>query len=92
MKIRPKVYCVGCGDFRSYILESSIEVVIVRDVTFDYLEMRALCNRCKKQVYVPAINDLNYYERHKAYYEKLHDILKEKENEYQRSAVQSVLP
>ena len=91
MEARSKVYCVNCGEFHNYILESSIEKVTVRDVTFNYLEMRALCDRCKKKIYIPAINDRNYYERHKAYYEKLHDIFKEEENEYQGSYFQPIL-
>ena len=84
MEVRPKVYCVNCGSFQNYLLESSIEEVDVKNVTFKYLEMRAMCSKCDKQVYVPAINDRNYYEWHKAYYEKLHEIFKENAKNGQR--------
>lgn len=87
MEIRPKVYCVNCGSFHDYILESAIEKVTVRDVDFEYLEMRGLCHNCRKQVYVPSLSDRNYYEQHKAYYNKLHDIFEEDQNEHQRSAI-----
>ena len=44
-----------------------------------FLETRAKCKVCGTQVYVPAVNDKNWYERHKAYYNKL-DELKELED------------
>ena len=54
-----------------YTLESSIEKATHREVEFEYLETRARCDICGNLVYVPAINDKNWYERHKAYYDIL---------------------
>lgn len=76
MEIRQKVFCPKCYDKVNYKIESSVEETSVREVSFNFLETRARCVNCNEAVYVPAINDKNYYERHKAYYEKL-DELKE---------------
>ena len=79
MTLRPEVYCVRCGIKVSYKLESSMEETSVHEVSFKFLETRACCRICGEQVYVPAVNDKNVYERHKAYYAKL-DELKELED------------
>lgn len=81
MDIRPKVFCVQCYDSEEYELESSIEVASVREVTFPFLETRARCKNCGQLVYVPAINDKNVYERHKAYYKALEEQMKNTKGE-----------
>ena len=79
MTLRPEVYCTRCGVKVLYKLESSMEETSVHEVSFKFLETRARCRICGEQVYVPAVNDKNVYERHKAYYAKL-DELKELED------------
>lgn len=79
MTLRPEVYCVRCGVKVPYKIESSMKETSVHEVFFKFLETRALCRICGEQVYVPAVNDKNVYERHKAYYAKL-DELKELED------------
>lgn len=74
MELRPKVFCCKCYDKEEYNIEEFEEVASVREVTFTYLKTRAKCKACGTEVYVPAINDKNVYERHKAYYEKLKEL------------------
>lgn len=77
MEIRPKVFCCKCYEKTEYDIEVSEEVASVREVTFSYPKTRAKCKVCGTEVYVPAINDKNVYERHKAYYEALKEIRKD---------------
>ena len=79
MELRPKVFCTKCCERVPYKIESSTEETSVHEVSFKFLETRAKCRICGTQVYVPAVNDKNWYERHKAYYNKL-DELKELED------------
>ena len=74
MELRPKVFCCKCYDKEEYNIETFEDVASVREVTFSYPKTRAKCKVCGTEVYVPAINDKNVYERHKAYYEKLKEI------------------
>lgn len=74
MTLRPEVYCAKCGVKVPYKLESSMEETSVQEVSFKFLETRALCRICGERVYVPAVNDKNVYERHKAYYAKLDEL------------------
>ena len=75
MQIHPKAYCVHCGEMRKYRIKTEEVEVTVRDVTFTYPEHQAICKRCGNQVYVPAINDNNFYERHKAYHDKTKELI-----------------
>lgn len=77
MELRPKVFCTICYQPVSYHLESGMREISVKEVSFSFLETRAICDQCGTRVYVPAINDKNVYERHKAYYNKLFEIVKE---------------
>jgi len=79
MELRQKVFCTKCCERVPYRIESSMEETSVHEVSFKFLETRAKCKVCGTQVYVPAVNDKNWYERHKAYYNKL-DELKELED------------
>lgn len=74
MDIRPKVFCTKCYESVPYHVQTSIEEASHREVSFSYLETKAFCDICGEQVYVPAINDKNCYERHKAYYDRLEEI------------------
>lgn len=74
MIIREKAFCPKCYETKPWHLESSYETVTVHEVTFSYLETKAICNTCGSQVYVPAVNDKNWYERHKAYYNLLESL------------------
>lgn len=73
MALRDKVYCITCGAMRPYRIESSIEEVTVREVSFSYKELKTICKKCGNKVYVPAVNDNNWYERHRAYFNKIHE-------------------
>lgn len=77
LELRPKVFCPKCYDKEEYTIESSEEVASVREVTFSYLQTRARCKQCGELVYVPAVNDANVYERHKAYFEAIKEIRKD---------------
>ena len=53
----------------------------LQEVSFKFLETRAICRICGERVYVPAVNDKNIYERHKAYYAKLDELRDLEESE-----------
>ena len=77
MQLRPKTFCPKCYESVPYYLRQSEKKISVREVSFSYLEIEAVCKECHNPVYVPAINDKNVYERHKAYYEALSNICME---------------
>ena len=52
-------FCIDCSEYRSYTVRTHPETITVRDVSFTYMEERAFCNSCGKQVYVPEVNDHN---------------------------------
>lgn len=74
MTLRPKVFCTKCYEKVPYTLETEMREISVKEVSFSYLDTQAKCIYCATPVYVPAINDKNAYERHKAYYQKLEEI------------------
>lgn len=74
MEIRHETFCTNCYTKVPYHLAFSTEVASVREVTFSYEKTTALCDICGKEVYVPAVNDRNVYERHKAYYKELGEL------------------
>lgn len=74
MELRPKVFCCECYDKEEYNIEESEEVASVKEVAFTYFMSKARCKICGTEVYVPAVNDKNVYERHKAYYLKLKEL------------------
>ena len=74
MQLRPKAFCPSCYDKVQYKVASSETTISVHEVSFSYQELIARCVYCGAAVYVPAINDRNEYERHKAYYEELKQI------------------
>lgn len=82
MEIRPKVYCTTCGENRTYKIESSDEEAVFNGVSFIFNEVRARCRKCNQLVRVPALEDRNWYERHKAYYNQLNSVFKEDKNEH----------
>lgn len=77
MQLRPKTFCAGCYESVPYRLESVTKEISVKEISFSYLEIQARCTECNSLVYVPAINDKNVYERHKAYYDALSKICME---------------
>ena len=74
MELRAKAFCTNCYEAMPYTINTSREETTVHEVSFSYLETQARCKKCNNLVYVPAVNDKNYYERHKAYYSKLNEL------------------
>ena len=72
--VRPTAFCSKCYDREEYRTEVQDEVASVREVTFSFPETKAYCKACGTLVYIPAVNDINVYERHKAYYNRLKEI------------------
>lgn len=59
--------CVECGCRTAYTLKSALEELTVRGVTFKYVEHRACCAQCGKEVYAAEVNDENVLSREDAY-------------------------
>lgn len=78
MQLQPKTFCASCYARVEYRLTTATVELSVRDVIFSYQEVQAFCKDCGAAVYVPAVNDKNVYERHKAYYEALTKLCEEK--------------
>lgn len=76
LEIRPKTFCSECYEKVTYHIKEVPREVSVREISFKFVETQAICDECGSVVYVPAINDKNSYERHKAYYAKLEEIKK----------------
>lgn len=84
MYLRPKAFCTNCYEKVPYYIDFGKDHVTIRDVAFSYYKTRAICEVCNREVYVPAINDKNWYERHKAYYLKLDELKEMAQNGDQR--------
>ena len=64
-----KAFCSECGDKVDYTTRKHLDSFEVRGQTFHYYEVVACCAECGKEVYVPAIHDLNCLVRENIYLE-----------------------
>ena len=64
---RKEVFCIECGDYKTFTIKTTREEITVRGVTFSYLEQTAYCSECGEEIYVPEINDINVQAREDAY-------------------------
>lgn len=62
-----KVYCDNCEEKTDYILESSDREILIKGVSFSFLETKAYCKQCGKLIYVPGVHDSNVYNRKISY-------------------------
>lgn len=74
MELRPTTFCPHCYEKVNYEICTRVRVASVREVTFSFSETYATCNECGHEVYVPAINDKNCFEREKEYYHALKEM------------------
>lgn len=77
MLLRPKAYCVKCDERHPYTLHPIIKETSFNGIIFNYEDIEAHCKKCGSQIRVQALDDRNWYERHKAYYNKLQETFKE---------------
>ena len=82
MLIRPKGYCPACNERRAYSLHPIIKETSFNGIIFNYEDIEAHCKKCGGQIKVPALDDRNWYERHKAYYKQVHETFREDQNEH----------
>ena len=73
MKVTPKkithTFCPTCGKYVKFKVdwEGVAENTHTPIGIITYRELYAFCPECEKEVYVPAINDINVYRRNKAF-------------------------
>lgn len=67
MKGSTTAVCIECGCKTTYTIESHLEKLAVRGISFDYVEHSAHCAQCGNEVYVPEVNDENVRSREDGY-------------------------
>ena len=74
-KVKPKkieiAFCEHCGKHVKFHLDWEGCVWPTNKGIVSYRELYAYCPHCYRQIYVPAVNDVNIYRREKAYAEKV---------------------
>ncbi|MCR4435655.1 MAG: hypothetical protein QHH06_09890 [Clostridiales bacterium] len=66
-----KEYCYNCDEDTEYIIEKEIINLELEGVKFSYEALVPYCVKCKKEVSIPEINDLNIIRAYKAHKEAL---------------------
>jgi len=65
-------FCLWCNEFRPYTVSLDNKHLIRKNgIGFFVRELRAYCNECGFDVYVPEVNDQNVERREKAYFRSL---------------------
>lgn len=57
--MQPQVYCICCDKITPYEESFCFARQTIHDIAFGYVERRAFCKECGKEVYVSEINDAN---------------------------------
>ena len=74
-KVKPKkieiAFCEHCGKHVNFHLDWEGCVCPTNKGIVTYQELYAYCPHCYRQIYVPAVSDVNIYRREKAYAEKV---------------------
>ena len=65
--MQPQVYCICCDKITPYEESFCFARQTIHDIAFGYVERRAFCKECGKEVYVSEINDANAAAREAAY-------------------------
>ncbi len=60
-------FCISCGTNMPVKMDSLSVEVEVRRVKISYVETRAICSECGKELYLPEVNDKNAQAREAAY-------------------------
>lgn len=75
MKVRPRkvkyAFCSTCGKNVKFKIDWEGVVENTSKGIINYRELQAFCPECKKQIYVPAINDINVIRRNEAFKNKI---------------------
>lgn len=75
IKVKPKkieiAFCEHCGKNVKFHLDWMGCAWRTDKGIVTYRELEARCPRCLREIYVPAVNDVNVYRRNKAYAEKV---------------------
>lgn len=64
-----KVICAVCRDRVTYHTHTITKTAKINDQPIEYKEVRAFCDICGNEVYVPAFDDINAYAPINAYKE-----------------------
>lgn len=62
--------CMNCCKGVTYSLKAEKVKDTIRGVEFEYVELKAICDGCGEEIYVPAINDWNCLSRENGFYGK----------------------
>lgn len=60
-------FCIECSKKVSYSIKSELVELKIRDTTFNYIELSAVCDECGCELYIPEINDANVEAREESY-------------------------
>ena len=60
-------FCLYCRKEDNYDIVSTLRTFFVRGTKVEYEELSAHCPICKREIYIPEINDQNCLNREKAY-------------------------
>ncbi len=60
-------FCISCGTNKPVKMDSLSVEAEVRGVKISYVETRAICPECGKELYLPEVNDKNTQAREAAY-------------------------
>ena len=76
IKVKPQkiirtAFCEHCGKYVNFRLCWEGAAAPTRKGIITYKELYAVCKECYREIYVPAVNDVNVYRREKAYAEKV---------------------
>lgn len=69
-KIKPEVFCIECNKKVKFRVEEEGVASPTPKGIIIYKELYAYCPHCYREVYVPAVNDINVRSRQKAFEEK----------------------
>lgn len=75
MKVKPRKvthgFCLYCKEYVRFSLDWMGCAWPTDKGIITYKELEAHCPHCYREIYVPAVNDVNVYRRNKAYAEKV---------------------
>lgn len=70
MKVKPKkvthTFCPSCGKYVKFIIDWEGVIQNTPKGIITYKELYAICSKCEREVYIPAINDINVRHRNNA--------------------------
>lgn len=60
-------FCIECGERTAFVVATTQEKIERDGIHFTFPKKQAFCAKCREPIYVPEINDANYYAWHDAW-------------------------